>query len=124
MSRAELLRDLLAASEAVRQLVSGRISMQDFIGLYDDYYHAAALDGHENSPELGEFIKAEQPLVALHADVQRILDKSYTGPGVVAYEAAGRIDLQEAQRRIEQTARDHNLSRLVEELRAQVAEHQ
>lgn len=121
MSRGELLKGMLAASETVCQLVEGRISMQDFIRSYDDYYYAAALDGHEDVPDLRELINSE-PLVGLHAEVQRILNLMYSGPEKAAYESAGRIDAEEARRRVVATAEDRALASLVDGLRAQVSE--
>lgn len=113
----EFLSDLLRATELVERTARNDISLENFRAEYDDYYYAAALDGHEGGV-VGELLPTIRPVVELHRDVQTILDAVYLpehGPAL-EYEAAGRINAAEAQRRLSGLASSHDLAQLLSEL--------
>lgn len=94
--------ELLSASKIVQALASGEMDFQQFVALYDNYYYSAALDGHEGGAEYLKFLDENRSLVALHEQVQMVLDKIYISPSgedpVAA--PAGRLSAHEAEQEI------------------------
>ena len=94
--------ELLSASKFVQAVASGEVEFQQFVALYDNYYYSAALDGHEGGAEYLAFLKENRSLVALHKQVQTVLDKVYVSPSGENPVAvpAGRLSAQEAEQEI------------------------
>lgn len=113
----DFLSDLLRATELVERVTRSDISIENFQAEYDDYYYAAALDGHEGGV-VGALLPTIRPVVELHRDVQTILDAVYLPQHGLAlkYEAAGRINAAEAKRRLMGLASSHDLAQLISAL--------
>ena len=120
MDRKALLAQLLAATESIDRVSSGEVSLSEFLSQYDNFYHRAALDGHEPGADFHRFLKENAKFVALHREVQAIIDLLFipSGEEVVDYQSAGRIDADTALRRLSTVANEHGARSLIEELRA------
>lgn len=94
--------ELLSATKFAQALASGEVDFQQFVTLYDNYYYSAALDGHEGGAEYLKFLQENRLLVALHEQVQRVLDKVYVSPSGEdpAAAPAGRLSIREAEQEI------------------------
>lgn len=110
--------ELLSASRLVASLIAGGICFQQFVNLYDNYFYAAALDGHEDGSANAAFISANQPLVEFHHRVQDVLDRVYSPPsGAAAVPLPdGRLSGDEAERRIVALAEGMSFRRELEAL--------
>lgn len=87
----DFLRTLAARSRLVSSFLRGGMAAGAFLQRYDDFYHVAALDGHEGGAEL---LAGVHDLAAIHADVQRVVDRvAPAGWGQdPQYRAANRIE--------------------------------
>lgn len=117
----EFLEELLHGTGLVQALVDGTISVNDFHQRYGDFFHYNALDGHEATPAEREELRANDDVCRLHERVQGILDLVYTSDAPdPAFEAVGRILLDEAARRIVDLAREMEVSSLVSTLKVKL----
>ena len=93
----------------VQQVVSGEISIQEFVKKYNNFYYYNALDGHEaNESTLDLFSKYSQ-LIELHRRVQmEVVNLVFLGNknDLPQYLEAGRITPDEARRRIKNILRE------------------
>jgi hypothetical protein len=89
--------------EYVRELVTGRVELAEFLERYDNFYWAFALDGHEVEPgatALAELAARIEPHRRIAEEVLAVL-----GPeSSAAYRSAGRISSTEATQRIKAIA--------------------
>ena len=94
--------ELLSASKFVQALARGEVDFQQFVTLYDNYYYSAALDGQEGGAEYLKFLEVNRLLVALHEQVQTVLDRVYVSPygEYPAAAPAGRLSAREAEQEI------------------------
>jgi hypothetical protein len=90
--------------------------------LYDNYYYAAALDGHEGGEDFIQFLETNRSLVDLHARIQRVLDKVYIPSSESPLDAryAGRLGIDEARRQLVELVERHELTRELWSLRARL----
>lgn len=70
----EFLVELTEATGHIARFFDGTITFAEFVDTYDNYFHAAALDGHEGSvpAELDTLISG---VIQLHANLQHALDR-------------------------------------------------
>jgi hypothetical protein len=94
-----LIAALNEHDEYVRALATGRLSLNEFLERYDNFYWAFALDGHESEP-------GDAVLAALAARIEphrRIAEEvlAVLAPeSSAAYRSAGRIGPNEASERL------------------------
>ena len=94
----------------VRACARGEISYSKFDRLYDTFYCAYALDGHESDAAEQELLARYEARIALHRDVwEEVLtrvcsDEDAPMPG---YLAAGRFGSAEAVARLAQIVKKH-----------------
>ena len=85
----------------IRELIDGRLTIEELIARWDDLYYAAALDGHESDADgrarLAEMQFAVELLRRVQQDVLDQISPEDAGP---AYVAAGRIPKEHARERI------------------------
>jgi hypothetical protein len=118
--KGELLEVLLDGTTLVAELVEGKVSVEDFLRTYGNFYYYNALDGHEATPEQRGVLEDYAEVCRLHERVQGIVDLVYAGDEPnPQYEAAGRILGDEAARRIVSLAEEVGVSSLLSTLRAQ-----
>ena len=76
-----LVRILRNATQLVIDAATEQIKFSEFLGEYDNFYHRAALDGHENSDVVDKLRKQFKSIVELHARVQfDVVDQYYVPP--------------------------------------------
>jgi len=113
LNRAELAKELAHFTSLVLSVRDGDHSLREFIDAYDNFYYRYALDGHEDDTEGLQALEDEQEAIEFHRRVQtEALNPLYLAGDLdkASLERAGRIDGEEAKRRLEA---------LCEELRAQ-----
>ena len=119
IDRTRLLTDLGAATRVAAAAATGKISIPSFVEQYKNFYYAAALDGHEDEPDLVEVIRSIPELVRFHEQVQReVVNATYIGPAQSpeTLTTAGRISIEEAQARLRRIASESQLTKLLESL--------
>lgn len=118
----ELLESLRSATLLIDDAMNGRISMEEFVKRYDNFYYYEALDGHEADSQIRQLLDKYRELVLLHEEVQaNVVDITYLGPKEDAEEftAAGRILPEKAAQKLAELARKYELAHWFERLRAQ-----
>jgi hypothetical protein len=118
----ELLESLYSATSLIEDTVRGRISVEEFVKRYDNFYYYEALDGHEADGQTRKLLSKYRELVLLHEEAQtNIVDITYLGPKEDGEEfiAAGRILPEAAAQKLAELAGRHELGRWLEKLRAE-----
>lgn len=116
----ELLESLRSGTVLIADAVGGRISVEDFVRRYDNFYYYEALDGHEADSETRDLFNKYRNLISLHEEVQtKIVDITYLGPkdNAAQFIAAGRITPESAAKRLNELAKKYDLSLWFERLR-------
>jgi hypothetical protein len=116
INKTQVLAALHKASRLVSDAAAGRVSIPVFLEQYGNFYYAAALDGHENEPELSKLIEAMPELVRLHEEIQRrVVDAIYLGPfnDRESLHNAGRVSVQDAEERLREIASRYRLTDLL-----------
>jgi hypothetical protein len=117
----ELLESLHHATSLIDDAAKGRISVEEFVKHYGNFYYYEALDGHEADRQTRELLDKYRELVSLHEEVQtNIVDLTYLGPKEDAEEfiAAGRIIPAVAAQKLAELASRPAIGRWLEKLRA------
>ena len=114
----KFLDELTKATRLVEQVVMQRITFPEFEREYENYYYAAALDGHEGSipRELGTRIDCA---IHLHRAVQGILDRTYHDADSIKSDVlrnSGRITPAEAEMQLQRLSMHHDISGILREL--------
>ncbi len=116
----KLRASLREATGLIADAVEGRISIEEFLRQYGNFFYYEALDGHEADDEGRRLLQKYADLIALHEATQtQVVDLVFTGAKETepVYLAAGRIRPSSASSKLSKIARRFALSRWVEELR-------
>ncbi|MGH7702424.1 MAG: hypothetical protein ACREMO_04985 [Gemmatimonadales bacterium] len=116
IDKTQLLTALREASELVEAAAAGQMSIPAFIERYQNFYYAAALDGHEEEPELLDLIRSNPEFVRIHEETQReVVNATYLGPvqDPESLRSGGRITVEEAEARLRTIASRHQLTKLL-----------
>lgn len=119
----EFLSELTEATEDIARLFDGAITFAEFVDAYGNYFHAAALDGHEGTvpAELDALVPG---VIRLHADVQHLLDRLHPPiaptPDPYPWDAT-RLDEAEAETAIGSLSAVHDAPEIVQLLGDQLA---
>jgi hypothetical protein len=116
MKEADLKQILQAGTRLVLDAACKRISIPDFIREYGNFYYYNALDGHEASDEGKRLLEKYAEATRLHAEVQQcVVDLTYLGDASQkeAYLQAGRIEPDEALRRLERLVKEHEAAEIL-----------
>jgi hypothetical protein len=116
MKEADLKQILRAGTRLVLDAVSKRISIPDFIREYGNFYYYNALDGHEASEEGKRLLEKYADATRLHAEVQQsVVDLTYLGDESQkdSYLRAGRIEPDEALRRLQHLVQEHEAAEVL-----------
>lgn len=108
----QLMKKLQEAAKLAAETAQERIPLPDFVERYDNFYYAAALDGHEKDPDVTAVITTEPDLVRLHHDIQRqVVDALYQGPmnDVEALNKVQRIGVDEALQRLKSIVKQYSI---------------
>jgi hypothetical protein len=108
---ADLKTTLDRFDELARSCALGKISFAKFDELYDSFYCAYALDGHESDAAEQELLARYEARIALHRDVwEEVLTRvcSDEDADQPAYVAAGRFGSAEAVARLKQIVGRHS----------------
>ncbi|MEW6111231.1 MAG: hypothetical protein AB1664_03805 [Thermodesulfobacteriota bacterium] len=115
----ELRETLYQGTLLVAQVLSGRISLQEFVQQYDSFYYYNALDGHEADAQRRSVLQKYSKAIGFHEAIQTtVVDLIYLGHAShrAQYLAAGRIDSKEAIERIGTIAESHSMSGILSDL--------
>lgn len=75
MFEVELLKELIEANKIIVSFKEGKISFQELVNQYDNFYYSLALDGHEAKPEEKKIIEKYSELISVHRFLQtQVLD--------------------------------------------------
>lgn len=119
MTTQSILKDLLTATELVSKVAKSDLTVEEFRKAYNNFYYAAALDGHEADLSTQRLLEQYQPVIQVHETVQRIVDKLYLDAcgQEAAYRAAGRIDRAEARQQLVALSKECVIENLIRKLR-------
>jgi hypothetical protein len=110
-SEEELLFLLGEYDQLVLKCVSGRISLQEFLDRYGDFYMVYALDGRESDLEEQKLFKTHADRIAPHREIwERVLEVGlYSEEDVLKewYIQAGRLGRGEGLRRLKEISGRH-----------------
>lgn len=115
----ELLESLHSATSLIDDAVRGRISVEEFVKRYGNFYYYEALDGHEADSQTKALLNKYRELVILHEEVQTsVVDLTYIGPkeNAEVFIAAGRILPEVAAQRLAELARTYELAHWLKKL--------
>jgi hypothetical protein len=73
LTETELLRLLDTHDSLVRQCITGRISLDEFLRKYNNFPFAYALDGHESDPDEKAMLRRYARRIDFHFGVMRSL---------------------------------------------------
>lgn len=103
-SEEALLATLNLYDDYVRDCVLGRISFEEFLEKYHNFYMTYALDGHESDPEERALLETHGDRIVLHRQIwERIIGGglcSDEDAGKESYIQAGRFGSGEGLRRL------------------------
>ncbi len=119
MFRKDLQKDLAHFTSLVLSVTSSDTSLRKFIQAYGDFYFRFALDGHEDDPEGLEMLSEQQEAIEFHRRIQlEILHPVYLGGDLdqISLEATGRIDEEEARRRLVELCTEHDAEAILRKL--------
>lgn len=119
MTTQSMLKDLLSATELVSKVANLELTIEEFRKAYDNFYYAAALDGHENGYATQQILEQYKPVIQIHEAVQSIVDRLYLDARgrEEAYKAAGRIDSAEAVQQLIALSKESMIEDLIRNLR-------
>jgi hypothetical protein len=108
------LGELTEKTELIAAYAGHRISFDEFHSAYGQYYHQAALDGHEAGP-VRNLPQALSDVARLHGLVQEVLDSIYEGP--VQMPVEGRMTSSDAARDLTRRLAGRDVPTIVSELK-------
>ena len=122
MFRREIIKTLFKATLLISRAVHKEISITEFSKVYDSFFYYEALDGHEADETQKEVLREFKDAIDLHEQVQTtVVDLLYTGNAEKRqlYLDTGRIDEEQAKRRLQALSEQFDLQKIVSRLKAQ-----
>lgn len=100
----------------VKKVSDKKISIQDFVKQYKDFYYYNALDGHEADEFEKTIFSKYSTIIGLHKDIQTtVVDLVYLGDksSTTQYLDAGRISITQAMERISSISESYQIDNLL-----------
>ncbi len=118
MYRTEIMKSLLSATLLVFKAILQKISLQEFVKEYENFYYYEALDGHEADEIQNKVLDEFKIATQLHEKVQtQVIDQLYLEEiNKEQFMKAGRIDGVEAMKRLTDIGNEFNIAGIIKSL--------
>ena len=121
MNSTETKKSLLSATLLVLKVILKKIPFQEFVKIYDNFYYYEALDGHEADEMQRKILDEFKIIVRLHEKIQlQVMNRLYLGKAnKEKFMEAGRIDEQEAIKRLTEIGEEFDIEKIIKNLQVQ-----
>jgi hypothetical protein len=117
--KSELVNALERATLLVNQVVGKKISINQFVHEYGNFFYYEALDGHEADEQRKLLLSEFAEVIVFHEKIQtEVVDLSFFGSDEQKqqYLGAGRIDPERAEQEIQSLAKEYDITGLLKYL--------